>query len=238
MTDISNQTPSCATGRSCCSGSRACRSRSSYQMLIVAVGWQLYALTGDPFDLGLVGLIQFIPAMLLFLVVGQVTDRYDRALLLIACQIDRGGRGRDAARRRAHRRDLARPDPRRAFILGIARAFEVTVMQIIVPSLVPLPLVPRAVAALGDRQPDRDHRRAGARRISLRGGPGGGVRRLPRAVRRRGAAHAADPDRARGAVARAADAARPSSRASPSSAAVRRSSASSRSTCSRCCSAA
>ena len=46
-----------------------------YQMLIVAVGWQLYALTNDPFDLGLIGLIQFIPAMLLFLVVGQVTDR-------------------------------------------------------------------------------------------------------------------------------------------------------------------
>src|SRR5436853_2746806 len=59
----------------------------SYQMLIVAVGWQLYALTGDPFDLGLVGLIQFVPAMLLFLVVGQVTDRYDRRLLLIGCQL-------------------------------------------------------------------------------------------------------------------------------------------------------
>src|SRR3954447_22716506 len=60
---------------------------ASYQMLIVAVGWQLYALTNDPFDLGLVGLIQFVPALLLFLVVGQVTDRYDRRLLLIACQL-------------------------------------------------------------------------------------------------------------------------------------------------------
>src|SRR3954454_19415235 len=60
---------------------------ASYQMLIVAVAWQLYALTGNPFDLGLIGLIQFIPAMLLFLVVGQVTDRYDRRLLLIGCQL-------------------------------------------------------------------------------------------------------------------------------------------------------
>src|SRR3954463_4256034 len=60
---------------------------ASYQMLVVAVGWQLYALTNDPFDLGLIGLIQFIPAMLLFLVVGQVTDRYDRRLVLLACQI-------------------------------------------------------------------------------------------------------------------------------------------------------
>src|SRR5438552_11861961 len=58
-----------------------------YQMLVVAVGWQLYALTGNPFDLWLIGLIQFIPAMLLFLVVGQVTDRYDRRLVLNACQI-------------------------------------------------------------------------------------------------------------------------------------------------------
>jgi hypothetical protein len=44
---------------------------AGYQMLIVAMGWQLYALTSDPFDLGLIGLIQFIPAMLLFLWSGR-----------------------------------------------------------------------------------------------------------------------------------------------------------------------
>ena len=70
-----------------------------YQMLIVAVGWQLYALTGNPFDLGLVGLIQFIPAMLLFLVVGQVTDRYDRRFVAARLPDHRGGRGRDPADR-------------------------------------------------------------------------------------------------------------------------------------------
>src|SRR5256885_4523649 len=57
-----------------------------YQMLIVAVGWQLYELTSDPFDLGLIGLIQFIPAILLVLVIGQAADRYDRRLLLVGCQ--------------------------------------------------------------------------------------------------------------------------------------------------------
>src|SRR5947199_9923043 len=57
-----------------------------YHMLIVAVGWQLYALTGDPFDLGLIGLVQFVPAMLLFLVVGQIVDRHDRRMVLVACQ--------------------------------------------------------------------------------------------------------------------------------------------------------
>src|SRR6476620_10160758 len=58
-----------------------------YQMLIVAVGWQLYELTSNPFDLGLIGLIQFIPAILLVLVIGQAADRHDRRMLLVGCQI-------------------------------------------------------------------------------------------------------------------------------------------------------
>jgi len=117
-----------------------------YQMLLVAVGWQLYALTGDPFDLGLVGLIQFIPAMLLFLVVGQVADRYDRRAVLIACQIIEAIAAAvlfTSVLTGAISRDVILGT---AFILGVARAFELTVMQIVVPSLVPLPLVPRAVA--------------------------------------------------------------------------------------------
>ncbi len=120
---------------------------ASYQMLIVAVGWQLYALTNDPFDLGLIGLIQFVPAMLLFLVVGQVADRHDRRLLLIGCQMIEAvaaGTLLVGVLSGAISRELILAT---AFILGVARAFEVTVMQIIVPSLVPLPLVPRAVAA-------------------------------------------------------------------------------------------
>jgi MFS family permease len=119
----------------------------SYQMLIVAVGWQLYSLTGDPFDLGLVGLIQFVPAMLLFLVVGQVTDRVDRRLLLIGCQSIEAVAAATllfAVLTGAASRELILVA---SFILGVARAFEVTAMQIIVPNLVPLTLVPRAVAA-------------------------------------------------------------------------------------------
>jgi MFS family permease len=118
-----------------------------YQMLIVAVGWQLYALTSDPFDLGLIGLIQFIPAMLLFLVVGQVTDRYDRRLVLIGCQAIEAIAAATlliALLTGTMARELILCV---AFILGVARAFEVTAMQIMVPSLVPLPLVPRSTAA-------------------------------------------------------------------------------------------
>jgi MFS family permease len=117
-----------------------------YQMLIVAVAWQLYALTGDPLDLGLIGLIQFIPAALLFLVVGHVTDRYDRRMVLLACQIIEATAAATllaAVLTGAISRELILGA---AFILGIARAFEVTVIQIMVPGLVPINLVPRAVA--------------------------------------------------------------------------------------------
>jgi len=117
-----------------------------YQMMIVAVGWQLYALTGNPFDLGLIGLIQFIPAILLVLVIGQAADRYDRRLLLMGCQLIEA-----VAVTTLLMAVLTGTTSRTlilgvAFIMGVARAFEVTVTQIIVPALVPLPLVPRAVA--------------------------------------------------------------------------------------------
>ena len=120
-----------------------------YQMLVVAVGWQLYALTGDPFDLGLDRadpVHSRDPAG-----AGRRPGRPTAttgACVLVGCQVDRGGRGGDACSTRvltgAISRELILGV---AFIMGVARAFEVTVMQIIVPSLVPLPLVPRAVAA-------------------------------------------------------------------------------------------
>src|SRR4026209_2953458 len=55
-------------------------------MQAVAVGWQLYALTGSALDLGLVGLVQFAPMILLTLVVGQVADRCDRRLVVTVCE--------------------------------------------------------------------------------------------------------------------------------------------------------
>jgi MFS family permease len=56
---------------------RTC-SEFSYQIGAVAVGWQVYALTGSAFDLGIVGLVQFIPTALLVFVAGHAADRYDR----------------------------------------------------------------------------------------------------------------------------------------------------------------
>jgi hypothetical protein len=48
-------------------------------MLLVALGWQMYDLTHSAWDLGLVGLLQFLPALALVLVAGQVIDRLHRA---------------------------------------------------------------------------------------------------------------------------------------------------------------
>ncbi|MBN9059727.1 MULTISPECIES: MFS transporter [Kaistia] len=51
----------------------------------VSVGWQVYDLTRDPFDLGLIGLVQFLPALLLVLVTGSVADRYNRRMIMALC---------------------------------------------------------------------------------------------------------------------------------------------------------
>ena len=53
-------------------------SRFCYQIAAVAMGWQIYALTGSALDLGMVGLVQFIPTGLLVFAAGHVADRYDR----------------------------------------------------------------------------------------------------------------------------------------------------------------
>jgi len=55
------------------------------QMQSVAIGWQVYAKTGDVFDLGLIGLAQFAPFFLLILIAGHVADRYNRRNIVLMC---------------------------------------------------------------------------------------------------------------------------------------------------------
>jgi MFS family permease len=59
-------------------------------MLSVSVGWQVYDISRDPFDLGLVGLVQFAPALLLVFVTGAVADRYNRRAIMGVCQVAEG----------------------------------------------------------------------------------------------------------------------------------------------------
>jgi MFS family permease len=59
------------------------------QIVSVAVGWQIYDLTRDPFDLGLVGIVQFLPSLLLVLVTGTVADRFGRRMVMgLACGLE------------------------------------------------------------------------------------------------------------------------------------------------------
>ena len=57
-----------------------------YQMMALLIGWQLYQLTNRALDLGLVGLIQFVPAVVLTLLIGHAADRYDRRLIIRIAQ--------------------------------------------------------------------------------------------------------------------------------------------------------
>jgi MFS family permease len=57
------------------------------EMQSVAVGWHVYELTQEPLALGFVGLTQFLPGMLLFLISGQVVDRVNRRRLLVLCYL-------------------------------------------------------------------------------------------------------------------------------------------------------
>ncbi len=63
---------------------RVC-SALAFQMTAVAVGWQIYALTGSTFALGMIGLAQFLPMLALIFVAGHVADQADRRVILRSC---------------------------------------------------------------------------------------------------------------------------------------------------------
>ena len=58
---------------------------AAVEMQAVAVGWQVYEITKRPLDLGLVGLAQFLPGILLFPISGHASDRFERRNVLSAC---------------------------------------------------------------------------------------------------------------------------------------------------------
>lgn len=62
-------------------------SRFAAQMATVALGWQVYEMTGSAFHLGLIGLVQFLPNAALVFLAGHVADRYDRQRVVQICQM-------------------------------------------------------------------------------------------------------------------------------------------------------
>lgn len=63
----------------------------SMQMMMVIIGWQMYGITHSAYDLGLVGLAQFVPALVLCFAAGHVADRYNRRCVLMACLVIQAG---------------------------------------------------------------------------------------------------------------------------------------------------
>ncbi len=118
----------------------------AFQIQGVAVGWQIYAITGSPFYLGLVGLAQFLPMFVLTLAVGHVADRYDRRLVVRLCQIVEGLAAAALAWGSFSGWQSKESILVVVFFAGAARAFEGPTMQALVPGLVPGPIIPRAMA--------------------------------------------------------------------------------------------
>ena len=119
---------------------------ASSQMLMVALGWRMYELTGSAWDLGLIGLVQFVPALLLTLPAGQAADRWHRARIVAACvglQALAALVLLFAARTQMESRDLLLL---LAACVGAARGFQMPAQQALVPMLVPAQLLTRAMA--------------------------------------------------------------------------------------------
>jgi MFS family permease len=130
---------------------RVC-SAVAVQMVGVAMAWQMYTLTGSAFDLGLVGLVQFLPATVLILVIGQVADRYDRRRIAQASQLIEGLAAAALAYGVLTGSTTKELILASAFLLGAGRAGESPTMQTLLPAVVPFALFPRAVAASSSAQ--------------------------------------------------------------------------------------
>src|SRR5258708_25122714 len=125
---------------------------AAFMMQGVAVGWQIYALTIDPLDLGLVGLVQFFPLLATSIIAGQVLDLFDRRAVASACQVGKAlaalalavGSVQGWLDRESMFAIL--------FVSGTARALEIPAMHAILPGVVPMALLPRAIAASASAQ--------------------------------------------------------------------------------------
>jgi len=117
-----------------------------FQMLSVAVGWQIYAVTGRAFDLGLIGLVQFVPSVLLALPAGHVADQFDRRRIVLLGQIVEWFAivALAALTLTQHIHEIG--ILALVFVLGVAKAFEFPALQSMLPALVPASVLPRAMA--------------------------------------------------------------------------------------------
>ncbi|CAN7522093.1 MFS transporter [Pararhizobium sp. LjRoot238] len=118
----------------------------SAQIMGVSVGWQVYDLTRDPFDLGIVGLTLFLPAFLLVLVTGAVADRFNRVLIMTGCIIGEGLCALALLMFTMMGEHGVAPIFCTLVVLGTLRAFFGPAQQSLMPNLVPAEDLASAIA--------------------------------------------------------------------------------------------
>jgi MFS family permease len=116
------------------------------QMLIVAVGWQVYKLTGRVLDLGLIGLSQFLPFLCLSLFAGHAADRFDRRLIMVLCLATYLICALLLLLFAVGRIGSTVPIFGVLALLGIARAFLAPAAQSFLPNIVPIAALGSAIA--------------------------------------------------------------------------------------------
>ncbi len=119
----------------------------AWQMLGVAVGWQVYSITRDPLDLGLIGLAQFLPFMFLVLPGGQVADRADRRLVMIGAYFVEALCVIVLLAFTLSGKEEVWPVFLAMALFGAGRAFWMPAGQAMIVNLVPGSVFPRAVGA-------------------------------------------------------------------------------------------
>ena len=115
------------------------------QMLMVALAWHMYDITSSAWDLGLVGLFQFVPALLFTLPAGHVADRLHRGRIFATCMLAQSLAAAvllAAIYGHFGTRELILGI---SVLLGMARAFQMPAQQALTPQLVPPVLLQRAI---------------------------------------------------------------------------------------------
>src|SRR5947209_14346 len=118
----------------------------AFEMQSVAVGWQIYEITHRAIDLGYVGLAQFLPGVLLFLIAGHAADRFDRRQLLFICNLSYVGCSILLLLNAHLARHGVLPIYLILIMLGCVRAFSGPASQSLMPELVAAQHFPNAVA--------------------------------------------------------------------------------------------
>ena len=116
------------------------------QMLLVAIGWHMYDLTASAWDLGLVGLYQFVPALILALYAGHVVDRHHRGRIVALCYAVQAVVALVLLSAHQSGHDSRFLLLALSVVLGSVRAFQMPAQQSLTPMLVPALMLPRAMA--------------------------------------------------------------------------------------------